>query len=293
MAGANWNNGVMAPYRSPLLDDLAGRADALVDEGLFKNERVIASPQSAHIRSRRRHRGAQPLRQQLPRPGRPPGAGRGGPNGARHVTATAWRRCGSSAARRRSTSKLEERISARSSAPRTRSSTRRASTPTAGCSRRSSTSRTASSPTPSTTPRSSTASGSARPSGSATPTTTWPSSSSGSSEAAGARYRLIATDGVFSMDGVIADLAAICDLAERYDAHGDGRRLARRRLRRSGRPRHARTLRSRPTGSTSSPARSARRSAAPPAATPAAARRSSTGCASARARTCSATRWRR
>ncbi|MCB9739551.1 MAG: glycine C-acetyltransferase [Deltaproteobacteria bacterium] len=35
---------------------------------------------------------------------------------------------------------------------------------------------------------------------------------------AGARTRLIATDGVFSMDGDIADLAAICDLAERYDA---------------------------------------------------------------------------
>jgi glycine C-acetyltransferase len=37
-------------------------------------------------------------------------------------------------------------------------------------------------------------------------------------EASGARYRLIATDGVFSMDGVIADLLSICDLAERYDA---------------------------------------------------------------------------
>jgi glycine C-acetyltransferase len=37
-------------------------------------------------------------------------------------------------------------------------------------------------------------------------------------DAAGARYRLIATDGVFSMDGMIADLAAICDLAERHDA---------------------------------------------------------------------------
>lgn len=32
------------------------------------------------------------------------------------------------------------------------------------------------------------------------------------------RYRLIATDGVFSMDGIIANLKAICDLAERYDA---------------------------------------------------------------------------
>lgn len=35
---------------------------------------------------------------------------------------------------------------------------------------------------------------------------------------AGARTRLIATDGVFSMDGDIADLATICDLADRYDA---------------------------------------------------------------------------
>ena len=37
-------------------------------------------------------------------------------------------------------------------------------------------------------------------------------------DAQGARYRLIATDGVFSMDGVIADLHTICDLAEQYDA---------------------------------------------------------------------------
>lgn len=37
-------------------------------------------------------------------------------------------------------------------------------------------------------------------------------------EAAGARYRLIVTDGVFSMDGIIANLPAICDLAEKYDA---------------------------------------------------------------------------
>ena len=34
----------------------------------------------------------------------------------------------------------------------------------------------------------------------------------------GARFRLIATDGVFSMDGIIANLAGICDLAEKYDA---------------------------------------------------------------------------
>ncbi|MEQ9903013.1 glycine C-acetyltransferase [Pectobacterium aroidearum] len=36
--------------------------------------------------------------------------------------------------------------------------------------------------------------------------------------AEGARHIMIATDGVFSMDGVIADLRGICDLADRYDA---------------------------------------------------------------------------
>src|SRR5213078_474583 len=45
----------------------------------------------------------------------------------------------------------------------------------------------------------------------------------------GARLRLIATDGCFSMDGTIAELGAICDLAEKYhaltmidDAHATG-----------------------------------------------------------------------
>jgi glycine C-acetyltransferase len=33
-----------------------------------------------------------------------------------------------------------------------------------------------------------------------------------------ARYALVATDGVFSMDGYVANLAEICDLAERYNA---------------------------------------------------------------------------
>jgi len=37
-------------------------------------------------------------------------------------------------------------------------------------------------------------------------------------ETAGARRRMIATDGVFSMDGTIAKLDKICDLAEKYDA---------------------------------------------------------------------------
>ncbi|WP_444543280.1 glycine C-acetyltransferase [Longimycelium tulufanense] len=37
-------------------------------------------------------------------------------------------------------------------------------------------------------------------------------------EAANARYRLVVTDGVFSMDGYLAPLDEICALAERYDA---------------------------------------------------------------------------
>ncbi len=37
-------------------------------------------------------------------------------------------------------------------------------------------------------------------------------------EAKDCRIRLIATDGVFSMDGIVADLKSICDLADKYDA---------------------------------------------------------------------------
>ena len=37
-------------------------------------------------------------------------------------------------------------------------------------------------------------------------------------DAKGLRHKLIATDGVFSMDGHVADLAGICDLADRYRA---------------------------------------------------------------------------
>ena len=37
-------------------------------------------------------------------------------------------------------------------------------------------------------------------------------------DAAGARYKMIATDGVFSMDGIIADLNGICALADKYQA---------------------------------------------------------------------------
>jgi len=37
-------------------------------------------------------------------------------------------------------------------------------------------------------------------------------------DAAGARFKLVVTDGVFSMDGYLANLPGICDLAERYGA---------------------------------------------------------------------------
>jgi glycine C-acetyltransferase len=37
-------------------------------------------------------------------------------------------------------------------------------------------------------------------------------------EAGNTRFKLIATDGVFSMDGYVANLKAICDLADKYDA---------------------------------------------------------------------------
>jgi glycine C-acetyltransferase len=37
-------------------------------------------------------------------------------------------------------------------------------------------------------------------------------------DAAGVRYKLIATDGVFSMDGIIANLKGVCDLADKYHA---------------------------------------------------------------------------
>ena len=41
-------------------------------------------------------------------------------------------------------------------------------------------------------------------------------------EAGNSRFKMIATDGIFSMDGYIAKLDEICDLAERYGCNGDG-----------------------------------------------------------------------
>ncbi len=52
----------------------------------------------------------------------------------------------------------------------------------------------------------------------ATRTTTWRTWRLSFKPRRSARFRMIATDGVFSMDGHIANLPAICDLAEKYDA---------------------------------------------------------------------------
>ena len=49
-------------------------------------------------------------------------------------------------------------------------------------------------------------------------------------EAAGTRYKMIATDGVFSMDGTIADLEGGLRPRRQVRRLGDGRRLARRRV---------------------------------------------------------------
>ena len=111
-------------------------------------------------------------------------------------------------------------------------------------------------------------------------------------ETQGKRTRLIATDGVFSMDGFIAKLDEIVALKKKYnallmvdDSHATGF------VGPTGRG--SAELHGVMKTSTSSRRRSARRSAAVPAASRPAARRSSTCCASARGRTCSRTRCRR
>ena len=69
-------------------DDLTTTIGEIRDAGLYKSERVITSPQHAVHLGCLRQRGAELLREQLPRPGRPPrgdrrGPGRAGPVGLR------------------------------------------------------------------------------------------------------------------------------------------------------------------------------------------------------------------
>ena len=67
-------------------------------------------------------------------------------------------------------------------------------------------------------------------------------------KAEGSRFKLIATDGVFSMDGIIANLEGRLRPRREIRRDGDGRRQPCRRLRRQARPRHARALRRRGPG---------------------------------------------
>ena len=263
-----------------------------------RERRPVEARAHDHVAAGRAHHdqrqgGPQLLREQLPRPVVASARDRGRARGARRRTATACRACASSAARR---------IATRSS--RRRSPTflgtedtilySRASTRTAGCSRRCSARRTRSSPTRSTTRRSSTASACARPSGIATSTTTWTTSRPSSKATQGKRLRMIATDGVFSMDGDIARLDR--DLRPRREVRRarHGRRLPRDRLRRQDRPRHARSCAACMdrvdvihVDARQGARRRVRRLHRGPS------RRSSICCASARGRTCSRTRSRR
>ena len=112
-------------------------------------------------------------------------------------------------------------------------------------------------------------------------------------ETQGKRTRLIATDGVFSMDGYHRQARRDRRAQEEIQRAADGRRFARDRLRRPDRPRLGGAARRHERSRRVHRRRSARRSAAAPAASRPAARRSSICCASARGRTCSRTRCRR
>ena len=127
-----WSHDIMFDTMKQHLADNSTRS---APAGLYKDERVIATPQGARIARRRRPRGAELLRQQLPRPGQPPATSSPPPRRARPLGL----RPGQRALHLRHAGAPQATRSAhqpRSSAPRTRSSTPPASTPTAGCSRR-------------------------------------------------------------------------------------------------------------------------------------------------------------
>jgi glycine C-acetyltransferase len=110
--------------------------------------------------------------------------------------------------------------------------------------------------------------------------------------AVGCRFKLIVTDGVFSMDGYIANLSAICDLAEAHDAMvmvDDSHAVGFMGSTGRGTHEHCGVMgRVDIITGTLGKALGARR-----AAIPARGPRWSTGCANARGLICSPTRWRR
>ena len=249
------------------------RAAGIREAGFYKAERIITTPQGAEVARRRRRQDAdQSVRQQLsrprPRPERRTPPRKTGLERWGYGMASVRFICGTQNIHKQ----LEDAALGMAAAPRTRSSIPPASTPMAACSKPCSAPRTRSSPTSSTTPRSSTASASARRSATATSNDDMADLEAQlkAADAAGARFKLIATDGVFSMDGVIAPLDRICDLAEQLRRAGPCRRQPRRPASSAHAAAARPSIAAASTASTSSPAPSARRSAARSAASPAA-----------------------
>ena len=233
---------------------LSHLTDALAQieaEGLTKRERAIVSPQAGHIRIRadggsrevlnlcaNNYLGLADDKRWSPRQGSARRRRLRHGLGALHLRHAATSHGAGTGALRLSWQS------------RTRSCSPPASTPTAGCSSRCSAERTPSSPTRSTTPRSSTASGCAR-----RKRYRYANSDMDDLEAQlkaaradGARHIMIATDGVFSMDGYIAKLPEIARAGRTIRRAGDGRRLPRHRLPGAAGPRHAASPRRRREG---------------------------------------------
>ena len=203
--------------RNGLLADLAQRTAGLRDDGLFKSERVIASPQSAHITLADGSEVLNLCANNYLGLADHPELVAGRARGARRATATAWPRCASSAARRPCTRSWRPR-SARflgtddtilySSCFDANGGLFETILDEQDC------------VISDALNHASIIDGIrlCKAQRLRYDNNDMAELEQRLHEAADARYRLIATDGVFSMDGVIADLPAICDLAERYDA---------------------------------------------------------------------------
>ena len=229
--------------RTSLLADLAQRTDGLRDEGLFKSERVIASPQTAHITLSDGSEVLNLCANNYLGLADHPDAGAGGAarRSTQHGFGMASVRfiCGTQDVHK-------ELEAALSRLPRHRGHDplllllRRQRRAVRDAARRGGRGHLRRAQPRLDHRRHPPVQGEAA---AATPTTTWPSWRQLLRDAADARYRLIATDGVFSMDGIIANLRGHLRPRRPVRRDGHGGRLPRGRLHRRGRPRHARALR--------------------------------------------------